>query len=159
MLTGKNTIDSKEQGLDSGADDYLTKPFQMRELSARLRALLRRPATVVTDNILQLHGLTLDTKSCTVTKAGAEIKLRPKEYAILEYLMRHQNQVCSANEIIDHAWKAEEGVSPETLRSSMSRLRKQIDDEGSPSFIEHLSRTGYIIKPPGARCDDWSEDL
>ena len=145
LLTGKRQIEEKELGLDAGADDYLTKPFEMRELSARLRALLRRPPDVL-NNLMQVKDLVLDVKTRTVSRAGSEIKLFPKEFSLLECLMRNQNQVLSQEELVNHLWKSEEGVAPDALRTCLKRLRKQIDKEGEPSLIENVHGVGYILK-------------
>jgi len=146
MLTGKREIQEKEQGLDSGADDYLTKPFDVKELSARLRALLRR-AGGMTDNILSVRDIRLDPAKHTVTKDGAEIKLFRKEFALLEFLLRHQNKVFSPEALLDHVWVSEAGVGPETVRTSVKRLRQQIDTEGQSSLIENVRGVGYRLVP------------
>lgn len=144
MLTGKSNIQEKELGLDAGADDYLTKPFHMKELSARLRALLRRPAA--TDgNVLKARNLALEPNNFRVTKNGADIQLLPKEFALLEFLMRHQDQVFSADALLDRVWKSESDVSPETVRTCLKRLRRKIDTEGEGSIIQTLHGVGYKL--------------
>lgn len=145
MLTGKREIDEKEQGLDSGADDYLTKPFDVKELSARLRALLRRP-TAINDNVLRAGDLCLDPVKYKVTKNGEEVKLYRKEFALLEFLLRHPNKIFSPESLLDHVWNSEAGVGPETVRTSIKRLRQQIDVEGQPSLIENVRGVGYKLK-------------
>jgi two-component system, OmpR family, response regulator len=147
MLTGKRDISEKEQGLDSGADDYLTKPFDVKELSARLRALLRRPAAM-SENVLSAGDLLLDPSKYVVTKGGAEVKLFRKEFALLEFLMRHPNKVFSPESLLNHVWASEAGVGPETVRTSVKRLRQQIDDEGRNSLIENVRGVGYRLKLP-----------
>lgn len=147
LLTGKRNIEEKETGLDAGADDYLTKPFEVRELSARLRALLRRPATV-SENLLTVGDVSLDLKTHEVTKCGELVKLFPKDYTLLEYLMRRQNQICSPEDLMNHVWKSEEGIGPDALRTCVRRLRKQIDTEGKPSLIENRHGVGYILRDP-----------
>ncbi len=146
MLTGKRDVVEKEMGLDAGADDYLTKPFEMRELSARLRALMRRPTTV-SENLLTAGDVTLDLKTHIVTKCGETLKLYPKDFSLLEYLMRRPNQVCSPQSLINHIWRSEEGVGPDAVRTCVRRLRKQIDTEGKQSLIENIHGVGYILRP------------
>jgi len=144
MLTGKTNIQEKELGLDAGADDYLTKPFHMKELSARLRALLRRPAATV-GNVLKARSLALEPNNFRVTKNGADIQLLPKEFALLEFLMRHSDQVFSADALLDRVWKSESDVSPETVRTCLKRLRRKIDAEGEQSIIQTLHGVGYKL--------------
>jgi DNA-binding response OmpR family regulator len=146
MLTGKGAIAEKEVGLDAGADDYLTKPFHMKELSARLRALLRRPGSV-TGNVLSARDICLEPSTFRVTKGGADIQLLPKEFALLEFLMRHPNQVFSADALLDRVWKSESNVSPETVRTCLKRLRRKIDTEEQESLIQTLHGVGYKLTP------------
>jgi DNA-binding response OmpR family regulator len=146
MLTGKNKIEEKEQGLDSGADDYLTKPFDMKELSARIRALLRR-ASNLPENQLTVADITLDPGSFTVTKGGEPLKMFPKDFALLEFFMRHPNKVYSAEALLNHVWSSMNGVGEETVRTSVKRLRKLIDTEGKPTLIENVFGVGYKLIP------------
>ncbi len=145
MLTGKDAIDDKEQGLDAGADDYLTKPFHMKELSARLRALLRRIGPANT-NELSIGPLWMDPASFMATLNGKTINLLPKEFQVLEHLMRHPGQVFSAEQLLDRVWKSESDVGPESVRQCIKRLRKKIDVEGEESLIETLYGVGYKLK-------------
>ncbi|HEY9785855.1 MAG TPA: response regulator transcription factor [Candidatus Obscuribacterales bacterium] len=147
MLTGKGELDNKETGLDTGADDYLTKPFHMKELSARIRALLRRPASAV-ENVLKVGDLTLNPKTYAVTKGGADIKLLPKEFALLEFFMRYPNQVFSAEALLDRVWRSESDVAPETVRTCIKRLRKKLNAESEDSIIQTLHGVGYKLYNP-----------
>jgi two-component system OmpR family response regulator len=147
MLTGRGAITDKEQGLDAGADDYLTKPFHPRELSARLRALLRRPREL-RDNILQAGDLTMEPAAARLTKAGKEITLLPKEFALLEFLMRNPNQVFAADVLLDKVWSKESENSPDTVRVHITKLRSKIDKEGEPSIIRTIHRVGYKLEVP-----------
>jgi len=147
MLTGRGAITDKEEGLDAGADDYLTKPFHPRELSARLRALLRRPREL-RDNILQVLDLVLDPGACRVTRAGKEIPLLPKEFALLEFLMRNPNQVFAADALLDKVWSKESENSPDTVRVHITKLRSKLDREGEPSIIRTMHRVGYKLEAP-----------
>lgn len=145
MLTGKAGIEDKEFGLDSGADDYLTKPFHMRELSARIRALIRRPVTF-SDNILTIGDIALDTTRRELTKAGQHIKMFPRDLSLFEFLLRNANQVFSADALIERVWKTDTDVGPETVRSVIKRLREKLDDPGKASLIETVHKVGYRLR-------------
>ncbi len=147
MLTGRNTIDEKEIGLGSGADDYLTKPFNMRELQARVRALLRRSSSF-TPEVLKIGKLVLDTRALVVKKGDSEIHLMPKEFALLEFFARNPNELFSAETIIGRVWATEADCGLESLRSCVKRLRKKIDDDGEESIIENVFGVGYRLRTP-----------
>ncbi len=147
MLTAKTTIDDKEKALDLGADDYLTKPFHSRELLARVRALLRRPESMA-QTILRAGELELDPVSCSVSKSGSILKLRPKVYSMLEFFMRHPNQVFSAEAILERVWMDDASASLDTVRTHIKLLRRAIDSPGSKddSFIENVRNRGYLMR-------------
>jgi DNA-binding response OmpR family regulator len=145
IRTAKKSLSSKEVGLDSGADDYLTKPFKLRELSARIRALLRRPRTVL-PALLTVGDVQLDTSQRKVLKSGSEVRLLAKEFALLELLMRNAGQVLSVDYIIDSAWNNDRDVSPDTIRSYIRSLRKKIDNESESSIIQNIHGVGYKIE-------------
>jgi len=145
MLTGKSDIADKEQGLDSGADDYLTKPFHPRELSARLRAMLRRPP-VRLEQMLRVQDIELDTVTHAVRRAGKEIHLMPKEFALLEFLMKHPDQTFNADAILNRLWPSDSEVSTELIKVYIAKLRKKIEVEGSPAVIATVHGVGYKIK-------------
>lgn len=145
MLTGMNTIDAKEKGLDAGADDYLTKPFDLRELSARIRALLRRPQVLRSD-ALNARKVVLDTQTLRVTRAGEPVKLLAKEFALLEYLLRRKDQVLSVEDLLNNVWKSDSESSPDAVRQTIKRLRTKIDVEGEPSLITTVVGLGYTIE-------------
>ncbi len=145
MLTGRGSIPDKESGLDAGADDYLTKPFHLKELSARVRALLRRPGQVA-GNTLRAGNLVLDTTSYKVLKDGQEIHLPRMEFALLEFLMRHQGQVFSTEALLDRVWTSDSEKSPETIRTSVKKLRSKIDTDGQPSIIRNVHGVGYKLE-------------
>lgn len=126
-------IDEKEAGLDAGSDDYLTKPFDMKELSARLRALLRRPQIFSGSN-LKAGGLDLDTSTRKVLYNGEDLPLLPKEFALLEFFMKHQNKVFSSEALIERVWNSESDASPEVIRTYIKRLRKRLDIEGNRHY-------------------------
>lgn len=146
MLTGHDSVDEKETGLDSGADDYLTKPFQMKELGARVRALLRRPAAVSNSNTLQAGSITIDTQKYRVTLNGEAITLVPREFQLLEFFMRHPNQVFSSEALLDRVWPSDSEASTEALRTALKRLRKKVDPEGN--LIRTVHGVGYILETP-----------
>lgn len=146
MLTGKGEIADRETGLDAGADDYLPKPFHMRELSARLRALLRRPAGLV-PNVLKVRDLELNPNTFVVTKGGATLELLPREFALLEFFMRHPEQVFTPEALLDRVWNSESDSSPEALRTCLMRLRKKIDDSKDNSVIRTVHGVGYKLQP------------
>lgn len=145
MLTGQTRIEDKERGLDAGADDYLTKPFDVRELSARIRALLRRPNLAAKD-VLSSRDLTLDSQSAKVMRAGREIRLVAKEFALLEFLLRHKGHVYSAEDLLDRVWTSDSESSPEAVRQTIKRLRDKIDVEGEKSLISTIINIGYSIE-------------
>jgi two-component system, OmpR family, response regulator len=144
MLTGKTTIDDKEEGFEAGADDYLTKPFNARELNARIDALLRRPKEIV-EQILVSRHIELRCNSCQVFKHGEEVRLLPKEFALLEFLLRHAGQVFSADQLLERVWRSDSESMRETVVSTVNRLRNKIDEPGEPSIIDNLRGLGYRI--------------
>jgi len=126
MLTARGTIGDKVEGLNSGADDYLVKPFSFDELTARVKALLRRPPAT-TGSIITLDDLSLDTASYEVRRGDAAIKLSQKEFALLEYFMHHKGQVITKDMIINHVWDEDALVLPNTVEVYIGYLRNKID--------------------------------
>lgn len=144
MLTSRRQTNDKITGLDAGADDYLTKPFDVHEISARVRALLRRPQAVQS-NVLSVRNLVLETSTFRVTRDGQDIQLLPKEFALLEFFMRHPNQVFSAEALLDRVWSSESEASPETIRTYIKRLRQKIDTKEVASIISTVHGVGYKL--------------
>ena len=142
MLTGKTQIVEKETGLDSGADDYITKPFHPRELSARVRSVLRRPA-VMLEKTLRVRGIELDTASQKVTKNGESVPLKPNEFVLLEFLMRHTDQVFSTNTLIQRCRASDADTSIDAMYTCIRRLRRKLDSKGEPSIITTVHASGY----------------
>jgi DNA-binding response OmpR family regulator len=148
MLTGKAQLVEKEQGLDAGFDDYLVKPFEIRELTARVRALLRRVSSRIVGNDLKIGHVELEPNSFRVTKCGEDIKLVPKEFAILEFLMRHPNVVFSCEALMSRIWTADEDTSPEIIRTHIKNLRKKIELPDQPTLIQTVHGVGYKLVVP-----------
>jgi len=145
MLTGQTDLDDKEAGLDGGADDYLTKPFAMRELSVRMRALLRRSAPEVSQ-LLVAGPISLDTKSRICTINGATVSLLPKEYSLLEFLLRHPGETFSNDALIERVWKSDTEATEAAIRTCVMRLRKKLTEFGDrENRIQTLPRIGYRL--------------
>lgn len=144
MLTARQQTQEKVFALDAGADDYLTKPYEVQEVSARVRALLRRPQSVA-GNILKARNVILEPSTFKVSRDGQEIQLLPKEFALLEFFMRHPNQVFSAEALLDRVWSSDSEASPETIRTYIKRLRQKIDVAGQTSLINTVHGVGYKL--------------
>jgi DNA-binding response OmpR family regulator len=145
MLTARDTSTDKVMGLDVGADDYVVKPFDLPELSARIRALLRRGNTPQSP-ILEWEKLTLDPNKCEVRYHGTELHLTPKEYALLEFFLRSGNRILSRSIIIDHVWTFEDFPGEDTVKVHLRSLRQKLKTAGAPSnFIETIYGQGYRL--------------
>lgn len=146
MLTARGTIGDKVEGLNSGADDYLVKPFSFEELIARVKALLRRPVSH-TGTVIKLDDLQLDTTTYEVKRGDATIKLSSKEFALLEYFMHHQGQVITKNMIINHVWDEDALVMPNTVEVYIGYLRNKIDRPfpKSKPLLHTLRGFGYKL--------------
>ena len=144
LLTAKDSYEDRVQGLDSGADDYLVKPFHMGELMARVRALLRREA-VVKSTRLQVADLALDTSSHRVTRGDTPIELTSKEYAMLEYFMRHPDQVLTRTMINEHVWDDEFDSFSNIIDVYIRRLRRKIDDNSAVKLLHTIRGSGYLL--------------
>ncbi len=145
ILTGKSLLSEKVEGLDSGADDYLTKPFHLKELISRVRALLKRGQRPLSSSIIETHGLRLDTSNQTATRYGAALELTQKEFALLEFLLRNRSRVHSLDDLLSHVWVAEEDAAPDTVRTHIRNLRRKLDKRDQPSLIENVHGFGYKI--------------
>lgn len=144
MLTGKGEIEDRVSGLDAGADDYLPKPFHMRELVARVRSLLRRPAGLLGD-VLSVRGITLNPSMGKASRDGVEIELLAKELALMEFLMRHKDQIFSVDDLLDKVWHSESESSEDAVRQCVTRVRRKLDVDGKPSIITTVKGLGYKI--------------
>ena len=143
MLTAKDTLEDKLVGLDSGADDYLVKPFAFEELVARLRALLRRPKEVVGLE-LTVSDITLNSINHRVTKRGVQVPLTVKEFAIVEYFMMHTNQVLSRDQIINHVWDHAFDAFSNIIDVHIRNLRKKLQNKNETLF-ETIHGVGYRL--------------
>lgn len=146
MLTGKRDVDDRITGLDAGCDDYLPKPFQSRELSARIRALLRRPAAMLEGNTLKVGKLMMETDKKRVFLDGKEVYLLPKELQVLEFFMRHPGQVFNAEAIVARVWPADSEATPDVIKVHVSRLRKRLDTKGEESMFRTVHGLGYKLE-------------
>jgi len=150
MLTARGTIGDKVEGLNSGADDYLVKPFSFDELTARVRALLRRPR-VSTGTVLKVDNLELDPVGFSVLRAGQPVKLSHKEFLLLEYFMHHAGQVITKDSLIAHIWNEDADILPNTVEVYIGYLRTKIDrafpDE--KPLIHTRRGFGYILGVSG----------
>ena len=153
MLTARDAIGDRVAGLDAGADDYLVKPFAFDELLARLRALTRR-AGVVLPTVLALGDLTIDTRAQRVEKRGVHLPLTAKEYSLLEFLARRLGALVSRADITAHVWDENHDPMSNTLEVYINRLRKKIDDEGAPSYIQTRRGVGYAFDVPASARPD-----
>lgn len=144
FLTGKGDISNKEQGLEFGADDYLVKPFDSRELVARIRSLLRRPAGLL-PNEVRIGDVLLNPEKRILVVNGASHPLTQMEAALLEYLMRHPNRIFGSKNLLDAVWPSSKDVSTDTVRSWMRNLRKKLEAAGQRDLIKTIPGSGYII--------------
>jgi DNA-binding response OmpR family regulator len=145
MLTVKDSTEAKVEGLDAGADDYLTKPFAFEELIARIRALLRRNEKIKATT-LEVKGITLDLISHRVIKNGTEIILTPKEFAILEYMLRNKNKVVSRTKLVEHVYDYHFDTETNVIDVFINKLRAKIENGTDPPIIHTVRGVGYIIK-------------
>jgi len=145
FLTALDSISQRAEGLDSGADDYLVKPFALEELLARIRALLRRP-TEQTPTILTAGDLSLNTITYEVERAGKLIQLTSKEFALLEYFLRNQNRPLSKEMIISHVWNYDADILPNTVEVYIKYLRAKVDDAFETRLIHTMRGFGYKLQ-------------
>ena len=145
ILTARDAIDDKVTALDTGADDYLVKPFSFEELYARVRALLRRPEQILPTE-LKVKDLSLNVNTRKVHRAGKEIPLTLKEFGLLEYLMRHPNQVLTREQILDHLWDFAFDSFSNIVDVHMKNLRKKVDQEYHDKLLETIRGVGYKIR-------------
>ena len=150
MLTARDAIEDRVQGLDSGADDYLVKPFSLHELLARLRALMRRTAADKSGTLV-LGDLVINPATHDVWRGEQFIKLNAKEFSLLEYFMRHPNQVLTRELIESHIWSYDFICASNVVDVYVRRLRRKIDDPFTIKFLETIYGVGYRLRPPESR--------
>jgi DNA-binding response OmpR family regulator len=144
MLTSRTELVDKLEGFRSGTDDYLTKPFEGEELICRIQALLRRPNELRKDTLVYGH-ISLDSTSRQVFIAGKSVHLTPKEFATLEFFMRHQGQTFSSAALLDRIWQADNEATPATVVATILRLRRKIDRPDQQSVIQNVFGVGYRL--------------
>jgi DNA-binding response OmpR family regulator len=144
MLTARDAVHDRIAGLDTGADDYLTKPYAFNELLARVRALMRRGPALTSDTIT-LSDLVMDKKSRKVTRAGIPIDLTAKEYALLEYLLRRADEVVGRADIAEHVWDENFDPFSNLIEVYIQRLRRKIDDNHSKKLLRTRRGEGYVL--------------
>lgn len=153
MLTARDAVRDKVAGLDAGADDYLTKPFELQELLARLRALQRRGHRVAPE-VLTVGDLIVDTRSQTATRAGHPVQLTAREYAMLEFLVRHAGELVTRADITAHVWDEHHDPFSNALEVYIGRLRRKIDAGAARPLIHTRRGAGYMLADLGAPLPD-----
>jgi DNA-binding response OmpR family regulator len=150
MLTALGSTENIVNGLDSGADDYLVKPFKLAELEARLRSIIRRKQGVAPENtnVLKLQNLEMDLSGKQVTRNGKKITLTSTEYRLLEYLLKNKGKVLSRMEILENVWGIEFNISTNVVDVYINYLRKKIESDQEPKLLHTMVGMGYILKSP-----------
>jgi len=149
VLTSRSEVQERVRCLDAGADDYLTKPFSFAELSARVRALLRRRGQL-TESVLRVEDLELDRVQRKVTRAGRSIELTPKEFALLEYLMRNAGRRVTRTMIMEHVWNLAFDTMTNVVDVYINYLRKKVDTPAERPLIQTIRGVGYQVGGPGS---------
>ncbi len=144
MLTARSALSDRVVGLDSGADDYLPKPFAVEELMARLRALSRRPRATL-DVVLSFEDVDLDTTTRKARRAGRGIRLTAREYALLEYLLRNPNRVVERGQILEHVWDDNFDPVANAVDVLVGRVRRKLDPDGTQPLIHTVRGMGYVL--------------
>jgi two-component system, OmpR family, response regulator len=147
ILSARRSVDDRVRGLQTGGDDYLTKPFAFTELLARVQALVRRATRAPEPTTLTVDALTLDLLSRRVTRAGKPIDLRPREFALLEFLMRHAGQVVSKTMILSHVWEYNFDPQTNVVDVLVSRLRERVDRPFDTKLLHTVRGVGYVLRP------------
>jgi DNA-binding response OmpR family regulator len=145
MLTARDAVEDRIEGLDTGADDYLTKPFAFGELLARLRAILRRREKSLLPSRITVDDLEIDTQSQRVRRGGREIQLTTKEFTVLEYLARNAGKVVGREELSEHCWDETYDPFSNTIEVFINRLRRKIDTEGKTPLLHTRRGAGYVL--------------
>lgn len=146
ILSAKRSLDDRVQGLQRGGDDYLTKPFSFSELLARVHALLRRANSVVESTNLAVHNLSIDLLARTAVRSGKKIDLQPKEFALLEYLMRNEGHIVSKTMIMERVWNYNFDPQTNVVEARISKLREKVDKDFDKPLIHTFRGLGYVLK-------------
>jgi two-component system OmpR family response regulator len=148
VLSALSAVDERVRGLKAGGDDYLTKPFEFFELTARLDVLMRRRTSPQRETTLRVADLEIDLPTQTVTRAGQTIELLPREYRLLEYLMRHAGQVVTRTMMFEEVWHYRYDEPTNVIDVHVSKLRRKIEIAGAPPLIQTVRGAGYILHAP-----------
>ena len=146
ILSARRSVDDRVKGFNTGGDDYLTKPFAFSELLARLQALIRRANHIVEPNNLSVHDLTIDIRSRKVSRADRKINLQPREFSLLEYLMRNENRIVSNSMIMEHVWDYNFDPHTNVVEARVCKLRDKIDKDFDTPLIHTIRGVGYVLK-------------
>jgi|SRR5215469_1638554 two-component system OmpR family response regulator len=149
IISALGEVDDRVRGLRAGGDDYLVKPFAFAELLARLEALARRSATVVKETVLRIADLKLDLVSRTVSRGDREISLLPREFQVLEYLVRNQGQVVSRAMMLQHVWDLHFDPTTNIIDVYVGRVRRKVDDRHAYPLIHTVRGVGFCVRAPG----------
>ena len=148
FLTTMSGVDDRVEGLEGGADDYLVKPFAFAELVARINALGRRPPLITTDTTLKVDDLEVDLTKRTATRAGRRLDLQPREFQLLEYLMRHVGRVVTRTMLLEHIWEFHFDPRTNIVETHISRLRSKVDRGFRKELIHTVRGAGYCLRAP-----------
>lgn len=148
ILSARRTVDDRVKGLQTGSDDYLIKPFAFSELLARIQALIRRGAGTAPSTRLELEDLSLDLLTRKVMRENTEILLQPREFALLEYLLRQSGRVVSKTMILEHVWELDFDPQTNVVDVLVCRLRNKVDRDFEPKLIHTIRGVGYVLKLP-----------
>ncbi len=146
ILSAKRSVDDRVKGFNTGGDDYLTKPFALSELLARLQALIRRANHIVEPNNISVHDLTIDIRSRKVKRGDKKIVLQPREFSLLEYLMRNENRIVSKSMIMEHVWDYNFDPHTNVVEARVCRLREKVDKNFEVPLIHTIRGAGYVLK-------------
>lgn len=154
FVTARGSIEDKTEGFNTGADDYLAKPFEMKELALRVQALLRRPREREGEK-LNYGEIVLEPRKGRVVKAGREVRLQPRELALLEFFIKNQDHVFSSSQLIDRVWEFETEATDISVRSCIARIRRKLEIDDSELFIENMRGLGYRLPadPTAKKCE------
>ena len=146
ILSAKRSVDDRVRGFETGGDDYLTKPFAFTELLARLQALIRRANHIVEPTSIKVHDLVLDIATRKVTRGDKKINLQPREFSLLEYLMRNKNRIVSKSMIMEHVWDYNFDPHTNVVEARVCKLRDKVDKDFAVPLIHTIRGVGYVLK-------------